>query len=286
MPLFGAHQSIAGGYHKAVLAARETGCEVVQLFTRNCSQWTPKPITDEQAARFRETLAATGIRHPLAHDCYLINLAAPDRGLWRKSIAAFLEELRRADILGIPCVVTHPGAFTTSSEAAGLKRIIAALDEIHAETDAAGAQCLLETTAGQGSSLGWKFEHLATILDGVRQPERLGVCLDTCHVFAAGYPLAAKKDYDATMGAFDRLIGLHRIKAFHLNDCRGKLGCRVDRHEHIGRGQIGLAAFRRIVNDPRFAATPMYLETPKGIENGKNLDIVNLRVLRGQRCKK
>ena len=281
MPLLGAHLSIAGGYDKAVERAKACGCDCVQLFTKNSNQWSAKEITDDEAKRFRAALAALGISHPIAHDSYLINLASPDRLLWEKSVSAFVEELGRADRLGIPYVVTHPGAFTTGSEAAGLENIVRAIDEIHGRTESVRAQCLLETTAGQGTTLGWRFEQLATILDGVKQPGRLGVCFDTCHVFAAGYGLGTPNEYEATMGEFDRLVGLDRIKAFHLNDSRRERGSRVDRHEHIGHGFLGQEAFRLLLADPRFRDIPMYLETPKGEEDGEDWDVVGLRVLRG-----
>jgi deoxyribonuclease-4 len=280
-PPLGAHRSIAGGYYRAVESAGACGCDCVQLFTKNNNQWRAKEISDEEADRFRQTLADKGITHPLSHDSYLINLAAPEPELWQRSVAAFAEELLRAEKLGIPYVVTHPGAYTTSSEEAGLARIVDALDEVHRQVGPIQAQCLLETTAGQGSTLGWRFEQLAAILGGVERPERLGVCVDTCHVFAAGYPLASEADYAATWAEFERLIGVARIKAFHLNDSVKGLGSRVDRHAHIGRGCLGPAPFWRLLNDPRFATIPMYLETPKGQEDGEELDVVNLRVLRG-----
>ncbi len=281
MTILGAHMSIAGGYYKAVERAAEAGCQVLQLFSKNNNQWQSKPISPEAASLFRDALEASNITHPLVHDSYLINLASPDPALWRKSIAAFAEELQRADVLGIPYVVAHPGAYTTGSEKQGLRRIIWALDRVHAMTDPGGAQCLLETTAGQGTALGWKFEHLAAILDGVKEPDRLGVCFDTCHVFAAGYPLTRQKEYRATMRALDRTVGVRRIRAFHLNDSRRELGSRVDRHAHIGRGEMGIEPFRHLLADRRFRRVPMYLETPKGKEDGEDLDMVNLRTLRG-----
>jgi deoxyribonuclease IV len=281
MAILGAHQSIAGGYDKAVERAQHCGCDCVQLFTKNNNQWAAKPISTEDVCRFRAALGSLGITCPLAHDSYLINLASPDRLLWRRSTDAFVEELHRAETLGIPYIVTHPGAYTTADEAAGLRNIVRAIDEIHGQTRGLVARCLLETTAGQGTSLGWRFEQLAAILAGVKEPDRLGVCFDTCHVFAAGYPLAPKKAYRATMAAFDRLVGLERIKAFHLNDSRRPLGSRVDRHEHIGRGQLGLEAFHLLLSDRRFRVVPMYIETPKGQAGGEDWDVVNLRVLRG-----
>lgn len=281
MAILGAHMSIAGGYHKAVEIAARAGCDCVQLFTKNNNQWRAKPIAAEEADKFRAALGELKIAHPISHDSYLINLASPDDPLWRRSIEAFVVELERAEQLGIRYVVMHPGAYVTSSEAEGLARVIAALDEVHAKTPALSVCTLLETTAGQGSSLGWRFEHLAEIKQGVAAPERLGVCVDTCHLFAAGYPLGTRAEYEAAMNAFDALIGLGEIKAFHLNDSKKELGSRVDRHEHIGRGRLGLEPFRHLLNDPRFAQTPMYLETPKGQENGVELDVINLQVLRG-----
>ncbi len=280
MPILGAHMSIAGGYYKAVEIAARCGCDCVQLFTKNNNQWRGKALTDDDCARFKQSLQELNISHPISHDSYLINLAAPDDLLWNKSIDAFVDELERADRLGIPYVVTHPGSFTTSSEAIGLARIVTGLDIVHERLPNIRSQCLLETTAGQGSNLGWRFEHLATILNGVKQPERLGVCVDTCHIFAAGYPISERKDYEATMTELDRHVGLGRVKAFHLNDSVKGLGCRVDRHAHIGRGSIGIEAFRHLLNDPRFAGVPMYLETPKSDEDGEELDVINLRTLR------
>lgn len=281
MPLLGAHMSIAGGYYKAVETAHRCGCDCVQLFTKNNNQWRAKDITADDARQFREALRRTGVTHPISHDSYLINLAAPDEPLWHKSVAALVVELQRADRLGIPYVVAHPGAFTTSSEEAGLARVVAALNKVHSQSKGVRAMCLLETTAGQGSSLGWRFEHLGAILDGVKHPQRLGVCVDTCHVFAAGYPLATAREYRQTMAALDRAVGLQRVKAFHLNDSVKELGSRVDRHAHIGQGKLGLEAFRRLLNDRRFQDVPMYLETPKGLRDGVEWDVINLATLRG-----
>jgi len=278
--ILGAHMSIAGGYYKSVEAAAKCEMDCVQLFTKNNNQWKAKDITEAEAKAFREALANLKITHPIAHDSYLINLAAPDDELWRKSIEAFAIELRRADQLGIPYVVTHPGSYTSTSEAVGLKRIVAAIDEVHAQTEGVQAQCLLETTAGQGTNLGNKFEHLAEILAGVMHAERLGVCVDTCHIFAAGYPLATPEDYADTFEKLDRAVGLKLVRAFHLNDSKKGLGSRVDRHEHIGEGMLGLEPFRHLLNDPRFKQIPMYLETNKEERDGEEMDVVNLRTLR------
>lgn len=280
MPILGAHQSIAGGYYKAVEIAHRLKCDCVQVFTKNNNQWRAKELTDEDVRQFQTKLVELGVTHPLAHDSYLINLASPDRELWKKSVDAFVVELFRADRLGIPYLVTHPGAHTTSSEEAGIAAVVRALDEVHRQTRGIKTKCLLETTAGQGSCLGRTFEQLATMLDGVADPDRLGICVDTCHIFAAGYPLGTEKDYKATMRALDKMVGLKLVKAFHVNDSLKPLGSRVDRHAHIGHGLIGKDAFRFLVNDRRFRHVPMYLETPKGEEKGKNLDEINLRVLR------
>jgi deoxyribonuclease-4 len=280
MSILGAHMSIAGGYHKAVEAAARCGMSTCQLFTKNNNQWKAKDISEAEATAFRESLANLKITHPIAHDSYLINLAAPDDELWRKSIEAFAIELRRADQLGIPYVVTHPGSYTSTSEAIGLKRIISAIDEVHAQTEGVTAQCLLETTAGQGTNLGNKFEHLAEILAGVKHAERIGVCVDTCHIFAAGYPLATPEEYADTFEKLDRAVGLKLVRAFHLNDSKKGLGSRVDRHEHIGEGMLGLEPFRHLLNDPRFKTIPMYLETNKEERDGEEMDVVNLRTLR------
>ena len=204
-------------------------------------------------------------------------LVKPFTALGRNVLAV---ELLRAEKLGIPYVVAHPGAFTTSSEEEGIERIIEALDTVHRQTDGIRAQALLENTAGQGSNLGWRFEHLAAIIAGVAQSEKLGVCIDTCHTFAAGYPLGTRKQYQATIDELDRVVGLKRVKAFHLNDSKQPLGSRVDRHEHIGRGKLGLAPFKHLLRDPRFGSTPMYLETPKEEVDGQQMDVVNLRTLR------
>jgi deoxyribonuclease-4 len=279
-PLLGAHQSIAGGYHKAVEIGVETGCRVIQIFTKNTNQWRGKPIAADEAQRFREAVANSGVACPLAHDSYLINLASPEKTLWKKSIDAMIDEVQRAAMLGIPWVVAHPGAYTTTSEEEGLKRIIIALDEVLGQTHDTATGILLETTAGQGTTLGWRFEHLAAIQAGAKDNSRLGVCFDTCHVFAAGYTISTQSEYRATMKQFDRIVGLDQIRAFHLNDSVKDCGSRVDRHAHIGCGRIGAEPFGWLVRDRRFRNVPMVLETPKGKENGEDCDVINLRRLR------
>ncbi len=280
MAILGAHMSIAGGYHRAVLRACEAGCDCVQLFTHNNTQWGAKEITVEEALLFRGTVSATGIRHPIAHASYLLNLASPDERLWRRSVDGFESELRRAATLGLACVVIHPGSYTTSNEASGLRRVARAIDEVYSRLRDLAVRCLLETTAGQGTSLGWRFEHLAEILSLTSHRERLGVCFDTAHVFAAGYPLRTPRQYEATLNNFHRLVGLERIAAIHLNDSQAPCGSRIDRHQHIGRGKLGLAAFGNLLADERFAHVPMYLETPKGLCGTVDWDVINLRRLR------
>ncbi len=280
MPPLGAHMSIAGGYYKAVEAAAHYGMDTVQLFTKNNNQWRAKELTDEDAALFRSALRRLKIKYPIAHDSYLINLASPNMELWNKSVDALKVELLRAEKLGIRYVVAHPGAFVDSSETRGIARIGKALNQIHRDLSDVKARILLENTAGQGTNLGWRLEHLRAMIDKVNDPKRVGVCIDTCHLFAAGYPMRSREEYEETIGQIATTVGLRRVKAFHLNDSKRPLGSRVDRHEHIGRGEIGLEPFRHLLNDPRFAKTPMYLETAKEEIDGEEMDAVNLRVLR------
>ncbi len=279
--LLGAHMSIAGGFDKAVERATRATCDCLQIFTKNNNQWQARPLADEQVALFKSSLQQSKLVRPIGHNSYLINLGSPDKKLWKKSIDALVDELRRADRLGLEALVMHPGAYTSSSEQSGTRAIALGLDEVHHQVPEAKTQLLLETTAGQGTNLGWRFEQLAAILTAVGDPDRLGICFDTCHVFAAGYPLGTTKEYRATIRDFDQRIGLKLLKAFHLNDSKRELGSRVDRHEHIGRGAMGKEPFRLLVNDRRFVRTPMYLETPKG-KNGRGTDwdVANLRVLR------
>jgi deoxyribonuclease-4 len=281
MPLFGAHMSIAGGYHLALTSAREHGCDTVQIFTKPPNQWAGKPIKAEESRLFRRTLRETRLKKTLAHDSYLINLASPDEALYRKSVESFVDEMRRAETLGVSYLVTHPGAHLGAGENEGLLRIIAAIDEVHRRCAGFKVRILLETTAGQGTSLGHRFEHLRDIIGGVGEPGRLGVCLDTCHVFAAGYALSTDREYRATIREFGRVVGLGLLKAFHLNDSRKAFGSRVDRHAHIGRGEMTLEPFRHLVNDPRFHSRPMVLETEKESDGCDDMDAVNLAVLHG-----
>jgi deoxyribonuclease-4 len=275
---FGAHMSIAGGLHKAFGQGQRAGCDVIQLFSKNQQQWRARTLVEEEVARFKEEQARSGIPAALVHDSYLINLASPDDALWEKSAVAFGEELARCAALGVPYLVTHPGAHTGSGEEAGLERVALALSRLFDAGAGEDVTVLLETTAGQGSCLGHRFEHLARIIERCSRPERLGVCVDTCHIFAAGYDMRTSAAYAATMAELERAVGLERVRAFHLNDSLKGLGSRVDRHTHIGEGCIGLEGFRALVNDPRFAGLPMVLETPKG--DDVEGDIKNLATLR------
>ena len=281
MPLFGAHMSIAGGCHNAVREAVERRCDAVQLFTKNANQWNARDFTEDEVRRFREALAASGLQCATAHDSYLINLASPDETLYRRSVEAFVVELQRAERLGLHYLVMHPGAHVGSGEETGLARVAAGLDEVHSRCPDYRCQVLIETTAGQGTTLGRRFEEIGRILALVKEPKRLGVCLDTCHVFAAGYALAPAEEYEKTMAEFDRVVRLEKIRVFHVNDSMKPLGSRVDRHAHIGRGCLGLEPFRLLVNDPRFQDRPMILETPKEEGDKDDMDTVNLNVLRG-----
>jgi deoxyribonuclease-4 len=272
--------SVAGGYDNAVTAARAHGCEALQLFTKNANQWQAKELTDAEVRCFRTALRGSGVRVTMAHDSYLINLASPDQVLYRRSLEAFIVEVQRAERLGLRYLVMHPGSPGDENVDAGLARVAGALDQVHRRCPGFRVKVLLETTAGQGYTLGHCFEHLGRILGLVEEPDRLGVCLDTCHVFAAGYLLAPESEYRATMRAFDRCIGLKRLRVFHVNDSLKPLGSRVDRHAHIGRGCLGLEPFRLLVNDPRFRSRPMILETPKEDLDEGDMDAVNLDTLR------
>ena len=275
----GAHMSISGGLHLAIDRAVSAGCNVLQIFTRNSNQWKGKPVSESDAALFRDTFVASGLHEVVSHDIYLINLAAPPGETRDKSLAAFRDELETCARLGIKKIVMHPGSHLADSPQTGLTRVIEAFDQLFSEVPQFEGRVLIETTAGQGSNLGRTFEELAIILSGSHFPDKFGVCFDTCHTFAAGYDTATEDGYRDTMAQFDRLVGLERLQCFHLNDSKKGLGSRVDRHEHIGQGTLGLNPFRFILNDPRFATVPKILETPKGDNN--EMDATNLAILRG-----
>ena len=291
--------SIAGGVEQAILRGHSIGCQTIQLFTKNNNQWHGKPLSPEGIKEFQRQRQEKKIGPILSHDAYLINLASPKPDVYKKSLGAFTDEIIRAEQLGIDFLVMHPGAHLGKGEDWALKRIAEAIGMVlgngrgtarRAPTSENGDSpqkmgaapifpiILLEITAGQGTNVGYKFEHLAEILKQVSQPERMGVCMDTCHLFAAGYDIRTVEGYKEVMKQFDDIVGIEQIYAFHLNDSKKGLGCRVDRHEHIGQGTIGLEGFRALLNDPRFERIPMILETPKGADLKE--DVMNLKVLR------
>ena len=255
--------SIAGGLPNAVARATIHGCEALQIFSKNASQWRARSLPREEIAAFRQAAAESGVFPIVAHASYLINIATAAPALRAQSIAALGEELDRAEALGLQGIVLHPGARLTASSDEAISLVSAALGQVLKERPRGKTMILIEHTAGQGSAMGASFEEIAAMLDGVKDGRRLGVCLDTCHLLASGYDLCSTKGYDETFEAFDRLIGFERLTMFHLNDSKKPCGSRVDRHEHIGKGCLGLEPFRRLLNDPRFAGLPMLLETPK-----------------------
>ncbi len=279
--LIGSHLSIAGGYYKAANEAGALGMATVQIFTKNGSQWHAKPLVEEEIRLFKEAIARNNLQLPCSHDSYLINLGSVNDELWNKSIDAFVIELERAEALGLVGVVTHPGAAGESEEDEALARVVEAFNIINDRTAGFKVQTWIEATAGQGTTLGYRFEHLAYIINEAQDPDRFGVCVDTCHIFAAGYPLGTAAEYQATFQEFDDVVGIDRIRAFHLNDSKKPLASRVDRHDHIGEGFLGLEPFRCLMNDERFADRPMYLETKKEQRDGEEMDAVNLRTLLG-----
>jgi deoxyribonuclease-4 len=276
--LLGAHMPTAGGLRNSLLAGKEIGCTAVQLFTGSPRQWSHPPLADEEVAAFHAALEQTGIAFTAAHDSYLINLAAPTSDVLERSRHAFRGELDRAQRLGIPWVVTHMGAHLDQGEEEAVARLVESLRRVLEETDAEGyaTGIALETTAGQGTGLGWRFEQLGQILESVGPHPRLGVCLDTCHVFAAGYDLRDEQAYEQTWARFDDCIGLDKLKLIHVNDSKKPLGSRVDRHAHIGEGEIGVGAFARLVTDPRLLHIPAILETP----DSETMHAVNLARLK------
>jgi deoxyribonuclease-4 len=272
---FGAHMMIAGGLHKAITSGQEVGCDVVQIFTKSPQQWQARPLTQEECVAFQDAQQSAGIPCVAAHDTYLINPAGADLQVLARSRSAMVDELERARLLGIPSLVMHLGARGTEPEDEALARLVESVRLALEQTPDDGPTLLLEITAGQGTCLGHRFEHIAHVLAALDFPSRLAVCLDTCHIFAAGYDLRTADAYAATMAEFDRIIGLHRVRLVHANDSKRELGSRVDRHAAIGRGEIGEEGFRLLVNDPRIDA-PIVLETPKE----GDMDRVNLAVLR------
>jgi deoxyribonuclease-4 len=277
--------STAGGLHMAYQRGQDAGCDSILIFTKSNRQWACKPLTEADITSFQEATRQFSHIAPLAvHASYLINIGSSDPELWQKSYDALKIEVERAEALGIAYISFHPGAYMEWDEATGLANIGRALKRLVEETPGFQTTICLETMAGQGTTLGHRFEHLATILEAAGGSPRLGVCLDTCHIFAAGYDFRTPESYAATMAEFDRVVGLERICCFHFNDSKHGLGEKKDRHEHIGRGQIGLEGFAQFLNDPRWANHPAHLETPKTetAEDGSemDMDVENLRVLR------
>ncbi|MGC8540596.1 MAG: deoxyribonuclease IV [Phycisphaerae bacterium] len=278
--MYGSHLSVAGGLYKAVVEAQDLGLQTVQIFTRNQQQWASPPLRLEVIEQFREEVKKAKFREIVAHDSYLTNLASGNEELRQKSIHSFALELQRCHTLGIQYLVTHSGAHGGAGEAEGIARIATSLHEVLKRDPHGSTIICLETTAGQGTSLGWRFEHLRDILTAVRNPDRMGICLDTCHIFAAGYDISTHDGVAQSFAEFDRIIGLKHLRVMHLNDSRKPLGSRVDRHTHIGRGMIGLEAFRYVCRTPIFKKIPKIMETPKEMApDGRPWDLINLGVL-------
>ncbi len=277
--LLGAHVSIAGGLPTAAEEGRAIGADVVQIFTRNQVQWRARPVAPDEAEAFKAAIARSGVEMVVTHGSYLVNLASPKADILARSRQAFVAEMERCHALGVPYLVFHPGAHMGAGEEAGLATIAASLDHVFERADGLSVTPLLEVTAGQGSYVGHRFEHLAAILDRSARSDRLGICLDTCHLLAAGYDIASDEGYETTLADLSRLVGLERLKAVHLNDAKKGLGSRLDRHEAIGEGFLGIETFSRIVNDWRFEGLPLILETPGGVDEWKR-EIALLRGLR------
>lgn len=276
--LLGAHMSIAGGVHTAIERGLKIGCTTIQMFVKNNNQWRGKPLTDDDVATYKELRSKSTISPIMVHDTYLINLCAKDKSILKKSREALKDELDRCEMLGVDFLNFHPGSHMGVGEKEGIKLIADSLNIIHDQTSGYRTKSVVEATAGQGTAVGYRFEHLREIIDLVEQKERMAVCIDTCHVFAAGYDIASEKGYEETFEEFDAVVGFDRLVAFHVNDSKRDLGSRVDRHEHIGKGCIGKKGFAFLMNDPRFVGLPKILETPKG-EDMKE-DVMNMRVLR------
>ncbi|MBU4484370.1 deoxyribonuclease IV [bacterium] len=276
--LLGAHYSISGGVYNAVVQADELNCTAVQLFTKNSNRWESKPISDKDARLFKEKMGQSTVEIAVAHSIYLINLASPEGELWQKSIDGMVDELERAEALGLKCVIFHPGSYKEGSKTDGIKRVSKALNAIISKTSGYKTMIAIENTGGQGTSVGGDFESLAQIADGVKEQDRIGFCFDTCHAFVAGYDLRTKEQCEDAFNEFDEKFGIENLLTIHMNDTDSELGSHLDRHQHIGEGKIGLECFRFIMNDKRFANVPKILETPKGEDlikaDGRNLDVL------------
>ncbi len=287
MHCLGTHVSVAGGLHLGVQRGLDLGCQCIQLFTKNANAWQAKPLEDDAVAAWKKAWDGSGLAHPIAHSSYLINLASPQPLLQQKSIDALVIEWQRCETLGLDGLVLHPGAYTTSNEADGISRIVDSIVEAAQRVEPQRCRLLLENTAGQGTCLGHSLAQLGQMIDQVSQrlptaAEKLGVCLDTCHAFAAGYAINTESGFRDFRTQIDDLLPRDAVRAIHLNDSKKPLGSRVDRHEHIGRGEIGEAGFRNFLADPLLGRLPGYLETEKGEdpETGRDWDDVNLAMLR------
>lgn len=277
----GAHIGIAEGLAEAAVTGHSIGCEAIQIFSKSPQMWGSAPIDPLNAQAFREAVQREGLRSCAVHQSYLPNLASPKKALLTRSRKTFVDELHRAEQLGAPALIFHPGAHIGEGVDAGLRRIVESIDWAVAETPGLVCRALLENAAGQGSTLGSTFEELAWVLDHVAHRERVGVTIDTCHLFASGVDFRTEEQYAAMIEHLDATVGLGDVRAFHLNDSKGPLGCRLDRHENIGKGELGLEGFRRILNDGRWASTPGYLETPIGDDGYATYkqDLITLRSL-------
>jgi len=277
--LLGAHMSIAGGVHTALERGNRIGCTTIQMFVKNNNQWRGKPLSETDVSTYKDLLSKSSMGPVVVHDTYLINLCAKNRTILRKSRAALKDELERCELLAVPYLNFHPGAHVGQGERDGIEMIAESLNIIHEQTRGFAVKSVVETTAGQGTAIGYRFDHIRSIINLVDDRERMAVCVDTCHIFAAGYNIATESGYEQTFKEFDDVIGLDRLVAFHVNDSKRECGSRVDRHEHIGKGEIGLTGFRMLMNDKRFASVPKILETEKGPDMKE--DVENMRVLKG-----
>ncbi len=278
MQLLGAHTSTSGGVSKAIERAEKLHFTAIQIFTKNNNRWFAKPLEENEIEKFKKLWESSDIKYIVSHDSYLINLCASNPELLEKSRKAFVDELQRCETLGIPYLNFHPGSHTGRGEEDGLKVIAESINIAHEKTEGFKVSSMLELTAGQGTALGYKFEHIAKIIEMVEEKSRMSVCIDTAHIFAAGYDIRSKETYQKTIKEFDEIIGLEKLKCFHINDSKKELSSRVDRHEHIGKGFIGTEGFANIMNDKRLEAIPKILETPKGKEQLEDLE--NLEVLK------
>jgi deoxyribonuclease IV len=274
----GAHTSINGGVYNAVDLAEKLGFHAMQIFTKNNNRWHAKELSDEEIDTYKARLKTSNIKVVVAHDSYLINLCSKDTEMLNKSRESFLDELKRCELLGIHHLNFHPGAHMGLGESEAIKLIAESINVAHSKTEGYKVTSMIETTAGQGSTIGYKFEHLRKIIDLIDEKERVTICIDTAHIFAAGYDIKDSKNYDNVINEFDNIVGIDRLKCLHMNDSKKPLGSKVDRHENIGKGFIGLEGFTNIMNDKRISHIPKILETPKGKEQLE--DLANLNILK------